>query len=180
MMNTSNSTTPPRALVINDDPSQLYLASAILAKDGFCVLPCHSSEEALRLMSEQGPVDVIVTDLYMPGIDGWRLCRLLRSPEYAAFNMIPILVVSATFSGTEAEEVTVKLGANAFLAAPYEPAALRARVRDLLAGRRPQAATHVLIVDSSPEQAQSLRRTFEAHGYTTVYATTGEEGRRLF
>ena len=104
------STAPlPTALVINDDASQLHLMAALLEKDGLRVVPCQSAEEALDILDGRGTVDVIVTDLHMPGIDGWRLCRLLRSPQYAALNTVPVLVVSATFSGTDTEQMSTAL-----------------------------------------------------------------------
>jgi two-component system, cell cycle sensor histidine kinase and response regulator CckA len=104
----------PTALVINDDASQLHLMAALLEKDGLQVVPCQSAEAALDILDKRGTVDVIVTDLHMPGIDGWRLCRLLRSPQYAALNAVPVLVVSATFAGTDTEQISTALGANAF------------------------------------------------------------------
>lgn len=170
----------PTAVVVNDDLSQLLLTSKLLEKDGLRVRPCRGAEEALAVMGEHGPPDVIVTDLHMPGIDGWRFCRLLRSPEYTAFNRVPILVVSWTFSGADAEQITANLGANAFLSAPYEPSELRAGVRALLDGHKPQLSMRVLIVEDSPMQAKILSRAFAAHGYTVFTAFTGEEGRRLF
>lgn len=170
----------PVAVVVNDDLSQLLFMSKLLEKEGLRVRPCRSAEEALALMGEQGPPEVIVTDLYMPGIDGWRFCRLLRSPEYPALNRIPILVVSWTFSGADAEQITANLGANAFLAAPYEPSELRASVRALLEGRRPRLSMRVLIIEDSPMQSKMLSRAFATHGYTVLAASTGEEGRSLF
>lgn len=170
----------PVAVVVNDDLSQLLLMSKLLEKDGLRVRPCNGAEEALALMCEQGPPDVIVTDLYMPGVDGWRFCRLLRSPEYPAFNRIPILVVSWTFSGADAEQITANLGANAFLSAPYEPSDLRAGVQALLEGRKPQLSMRMLIVEDSALQSKILGRAFAAHGYTVLTASTGEEGRTLF
>src|SRR5438128_12247558 len=95
---------PPTVMVINDDAVQLRLTVAWIKKDGLRVLACQSAEEALCLLHQDAAVDVIVTDLHMPRIDGWRLCRLLRSPEYVAFNHVPILVLSATFSGADAEQ----------------------------------------------------------------------------
>ncbi|HWR20636.1 MAG TPA: response regulator, partial [Verrucomicrobiae bacterium] len=170
----------PTAVVVNDDLSQLLLMSKLLEKDGLHVRPCRGAEEALTVMCEQGPPDVIVTDLYMPKVDGWRFCRLLRSPEYTAFNRIPILVVSWTFSGADAEQIAANLGANAFLSAPYEPSELRASVQALLEGRRPQLSMRALIVEDSPMQSKIVSRAFAAHGYTVLTASTGEEARRLF
>ncbi len=169
----------PSVIVVNDDLSQLRLASALLEKDGMDVTACAGAEEALQILCERGPVDVIVTDLHMPGIDGWRLCRMLRSADYGAFNGIPILVLSATFSGVDAEAITSDVGANAFLALPYKPSQLKTCVRDLLEGRRPRAAATVLIVDDSAATTKLLRAPFEARGYSVQVALTGEEARRL-
>ena len=174
------STAPlPTALVINDDPSQLHLMVGLLEKDGLRVVHCQSAEEALDILDERGTVDVIITDLHMPGIDGWRLCQLLRSPQYAALNTVPVLVVSATFSGTDTEQVTTDLGANAFLAVPYDATTFRESIRHLLAGRIPQAARRVVLVEDSTVQSAILRRAFEAQGYKVSSAETGEKGRRL-
>ncbi|MBI3948890.1 MAG: hypothetical protein HY314_00305 [Acidobacteria bacterium] len=107
-------------------------------------------------------------------MDGWRFCRLLRSPEYAACNNIPVLVVSATFSGTEAEQVTTNLGANAFLHAPCDPSSLRACVRALLDGQTTPASMRVLIVEDDQALLQMLQRAFQAHGFAVTVALTGE------
>jgi PAS domain S-box-containing protein len=167
------------ALVINDDPSQLHLMVGLLEKDGLRVVHCQSAEEALDILDEGGTVDVIITDLHMPGIDGWRLCQLLRSPQYAALNTVPVLVVSATFSGTDTEQLTTDLGANAFLAVPYDVMTFRESIRNLLAGRTPQAAMRVVLVEDSGVQRAILRRALEAQGYRVSTAATGEAGRQL-
>jgi len=167
-------------IVVNDDPVQRRLASAILKKDGLEVISCDSASHALQIMSESDPPDVIITDLYMPGIDGWRFCRLLRSPEYANLNNVPILVTSATFSGPDAQQVVDDLGANAFLPAPYESSRLRASVQAMLSGGASHSLTHVLIVEDCSGVTVTLMRAFEAHGYRVHTARTGEEGRRVF
>jgi PAS domain S-box-containing protein len=167
-------------LVVNDDPTQLRLLAAILEKDGLRVLSCESAEAGLALMRAEGAPDALVTDLHMPGIDGWRFCRLLRSPEYAALNELPILVVSATFAGDHAREVTRDLGANAFLSLPCQASELRRCVQALLAGINPRVHPTVLIVEDSPTLALLLERTFREHGYLAASALNGYEGRRRF
>lgn len=170
----------PTAIVINDDPIQLRCTSLMLEEHNLYVISCQSAEEALHVLSQYGPVGIIVTDLHMPNIDGWRLCKLLRSPEYAAFNHIPILVVSATYTGGDAAQITADLGANAFLPVPFDTCVLRDCVQKLLAGRPLYVAKTVLIVEDSPTLAAVLRKAFEAQGYTAHVALTGAEGRRLF
>jgi DNA-binding response OmpR family regulator len=85
----------------------------------------------------------------MPGIDGWRFCRLLRSPEFAAFNKTPILVISATFSGENLQEVCAASGANAFLPLPVDGSLLLRRVRALLTGQTRIDLTRILVAASS-------------------------------
>lgn len=164
------STKQPTAVVVNDDPTQLHLAVSILKKDGFSAVGCSRAEKALELLQSGVKVDIIITDLHMPGIDGWRFCRLLRSPEYEAFNNVPILVMSATFAGADAEQITADVGANAFLAIPYKPQDLRHHVRELLDGRKPKATLKVLIVEDNLVEAGVLRHAFEEHGYDVAVA----------
>ena len=172
---------PPRsAVVVNENTAQLRLAALVLEKEGLSVTGFGSAEEALGHMDPDAPPNVIITDLHMPGLDGWRLCRLLRSPEYPTFNQTPILVLSATFSGDDVSEITTQLGANAFLSIPYQPDQLRSHVRDLLAGRTPQAKKRVLIVEDSHTLANLLEKSFVDYGYDVQTAYTGEEARRAF
>ncbi len=165
----------PVALIVNDDPSQLRLNAVVLEKGGFATRTCASAEEALALLAESPAVDLIVTDLHMPGIDGWRFCRLLRSPEFAACNAIPILVVSATFSGGDAELRSLELGASGFLPAPFAPSALQDYARALLSGRRPEPAPHVVIAHTDPLEADRLRGAFQQAGYEVDCVGTAAE-----
>jgi PAS domain S-box-containing protein len=170
----------PVAMVVNDDRSQLRLITALLEKEGLRALPCQSAEQALQSLKDRGPVDVIVTDLYMPGMDGWNLCRLLRSPDYATHNTTPILAVSATFLDDDAHRTSVDLGADSFLPLPFTPAALRDRVQALLQGRLAKETIRILIADSDAEHAGQLRQAFQCHDYAVWIAATGEEACALY
>ena len=109
-------------MVVNDDLTQLTLLAGLITKAGLNPRAFTGAEAALEYMTDKNnPLPaLIVTDLYMPGIDGWRFCRLLRSPEYAALNHIPILVVSATYLGEEPNRIAADLGAEGFLSSPVE------------------------------------------------------------
>jgi len=168
-------------VVVNDEILQLRLISSVLEKDGFRVIPCSSAEQALALLGETAErPDVIVADLHMPGMDGWRFCSLLRSPVYEAFNKVPILVVSAIFSGEHVEQITAELGANAFLPVPFDAAELRSHVRALLHGESHHHAREVLIVDDSRSMNSLLQDAFQQRGYRTCGALNGTEGMQLF
>lgn len=170
----------PTALIVNDDPAQLRLLTTLLEQERVGVRAFTCAEAALTYLIDYGPVDLIVTDLYMPGIDGWRFCRLLRSPEYAAFNATPILVITSTYAGADVRLISAELGANAFLSAPFDPSSFRSAVWDLLDGRTPVTSLTALIVEDNPLQSDVLKQAFEAKRYTVHVATTGEQGRALF
>ncbi len=154
----------PVAVVVNDDATQLNLLAALLKKSGFDARAFSSAEAALAAMVSADPPDLVVTDLYMPGLDGWRFCRLLRSPEYGAYNEVPILVVSATFAGDQTERMAEEIGADAFMPSPVDGREFAAQARALLEGKGTHRLTRVLIVEDSKTLAGLLQKTFAAHG----------------
>jgi PAS domain S-box-containing protein len=176
----SDQHTASRVVVVNDDSTQLGILASILEKSGFAVQVYTDAEQALRAMHDQAPPDVIITDLYMPGIDGWRFCRLLRSSEFKTLNDVPIIVVSATFSGAEATLITSELGAAAFLPSPVQADQFITQVRMVLQGQVSTTLPRVLIVDDSKSLANALREVFESHAYTADVALTGQEALAAF
>ena len=169
-----------KAVVVNDDIIQLNVLSGLLRKDGIEVITFESAEDALLSMAQSKTSDLVVTDLYMPGIDGWKFCRLLRSPEYEAFNHVPILVVSATFSGDDTFGITADLGANAFLPSPVDGKRFIEVARALLDGKQPREQLRVLIVEDSKTQALLLKKVFKAGGYLADTAFTVQEAVSAF
>lgn len=167
-------------VVVNDEVAQIELLQRLLDGDGKHVVTCLSVEEAIQRMDGLAqPPDVIVTDLYMPGIDGWRFCRLLRSADYPQYNETPILIVSATFAGDTAKRITVELGADMFLPVPFDNHEFLSEVNRLLDGRPSVVKPRVLIVEDDDDLARLMKRTMVAHGYSVRTASNGTEGREL-
>jgi len=168
------------AVVVNDDPTQLHVLTGLLRKERIGATAFESAEAALAGMKPERPPDLIVTDLYMPGIDGWRFCRLLRSPEYEAFNSVPILVVSATFAGDEASRITADLGADAFMSSPVDSRRFLETVRSLQGGEKRKEPSRVLVVEDSKSLAGLLAKRFEEHGYQADVAFSSREALMRF
>ncbi|NJD19605.1 MAG: response regulator [Gemmatimonadetes bacterium] len=162
----------PPVVVVNDDPVQLQHLGTALKGAGYEVTTFLSAADLLAGLSGRTDVGLFVVDLHMPEIDGWKLCRLLRSPDFGRYNATPILVVSATFTGDDVAGITRELGANAFLEAPFDAGELREYVSALLGGTIPQKAQSVLGVDDDPELRRVLARAFAAHGYLVREAAT--------
>ena len=171
----NNPTASYSLVVVNDDPTQVFFLTKLLRAHGFNVQGFLDAQQALLSMSGTNRPDLIVTDLNMPGMDGWRFCRLLRSPGYSEFNNTPILVVSATFAGNETYQTISDLGANAFMSAPVNKKDFVNKVHSLLRGDCSQSLSRVLIAEGNGQEAQHLKAAFQAHGYIADAAYSGRD-----
>ena len=170
--------TLPLVFLVNDDPLQLKRVAALLRRHGLDLRPFRGAEPALEALKGGATPRLIITDLYMPGLDGWRFCRLLRSPEFAAFNAIPILLMSATYAGDEADRLAAELGAEAFLPVPLDGDLLVEQVLGILQGNRPARLPDALIVEDSHSTAAYLKATFQEHGYRAKVVSTLAQARQ--
>jgi two-component system, cell cycle sensor histidine kinase and response regulator CckA len=170
------SKTKPMAVVVNDDLTCLTMLSGLLSLEGLAVQEYKSANEALNAFSHGDPPDLIITDLYMPGLDGWRFCSLLRSPDYLRYNRVPIIVISATFSGEEVSRICLELGADAFLPSPVDTPNFIRTMRALLRNERTRISPRALIVGRDTDKTlESVTRAFETHGYQVSRAFTGKD-----
>ncbi len=115
-------------LVVEDGPSELALMSHYLRAEGFGVIEALSGQEGLDKAITQNP-DVIVTDVVMPGISGFELCRQLkRIPQTQA---VPIVICSS--KGEKIDRLWgLRQGATAYLTKPYTREQLIQAVRAVL------------------------------------------------
>jgi two-component system phosphate regulon response regulator OmpR len=123
--------TPVRVLVVDDDPALRELLRDYLGESGFQVDEADGGEQMRQRMAAALP-DVLVLDIMLPGEDGLSLARALRRD-----SNLPILMLSAR--GDEIDRVVgLEVGADDYLAKPFSPRELLARIRALL--RRAGAA----------------------------------------
>jgi len=123
--------TVPRVLVVEDEPILLRLVQVNLRMEGFEVIACSSGEEGLERAGERPP-DVAVLDVLLPGIDGFEVCRRLRTDP--ATEDVPIVMLTAQ-AQDEDKERGYALGVHEYVTKPFEPMDLVAIVRLALAGR---------------------------------------------
>ncbi len=162
-------------LLINDDPVQLHLLGSLLEQDHELVIRFTCSESAWRWLQEGHVVDIIVLDLHMPGINGWRFCELLHTQSKQGQPIPPVLVVSATYSGMDAEELLADLGASAFLPLPADPAQIRQQVRKLLEEPIAPKGFHAWMVSSNVSEIDRTRAVFENRGWELVGWQSGTQ-----
>jgi len=135
---------PSRILVVEDDPDIAELVARYLDKAGFATEHATSGREALQSITERPP-ELVVLDLMLPHVDGLEVCRLLRSHE--STDAIPIIMLTARAEESE-RIVGLELGADDYLAKPFSPNELVARVRALL--RRAQRGAPAAASNSRP------------------------------
>jgi len=126
-------------LVADDDPSILKLVRLELSEQGFRVLTAETGEHALQIIDEQHP-DLLVLDVILPGISGLEVMRRVQQK-----TTVPIVLLTAR--NTDRDKVRgLEMGADDYLAKPFNPEELTARVRAVLRrARRPAGATNSVL-----------------------------------
>ena len=121
--------TKPRILIVDDESDLVSVLRIGLEIEGFEVISASDGEDGLKKAREDRP-DLVVLDLMLPKLDGYRVCRALKFDE--RYRGLPILILSAR-SGDQDRRLAFDMGADAFMTKPYDMAALvkliRARLR---------------------------------------------------
>ncbi len=113
-------------LVVDDEPAIVTVVQERLTREGFAVRAVASGEEALADV-ERNPPDLVVLDVMLPGIDGFEVLRRLRTTGYD----VPVVVLTAKDEDID-KIVGLELGADDYLAKPFNPRELSARIRAVL------------------------------------------------
>ncbi|MGH7852382.1 MAG: winged helix-turn-helix domain-containing protein [Candidatus Binatia bacterium] len=117
-----------KILVVEDEPDISKLVSYNLTQERFKVLTAEDGEQALKVIQREKP-HLVVLDLMLPGLSGIEVCKILRDrPETAK---LPILMLTAK-AGECDRIVGLELGADDYLAKPFSPREMVARVRAIL------------------------------------------------
>lgn len=120
-----------RVLVVDDDPLIRQVVVTLLDLEAFDVDTAASVEDALELCAAKAP-DLIVSDVNMPGADGFEFCRRLRSETWSA--TIPVVLLTARDEATDRPRAD-EVGADAYFTKPFSPLALLETIDRLLDGR---------------------------------------------
>jgi DNA-binding response OmpR family regulator len=173
-------------LLVDDDPRLAGMVSEYLGEAGFRVTIAADGRAGLeRLLRE--PFEALVLDLMLPDMDGLEVCRQVRASAARASD-IPILMLTARGDAMD-RVVGLELGADDYLAKPFEPRELLARLRALLRRRRrgsADAAAEVLRfgrleIDRGAREARldGEARPLTAYQFALLEALAGHAGRVL-
>jgi two-component system response regulator RstA len=170
-----------RVLLIEDDARLAALTREYLERHGALVTQSGRGDEGLE-QARRERFDVVLLDVMLPGLDGVSVCRRLREQ-----SDVPIIMITAR--GEEADRVLgLELGADDYLAKPFSPRELLARVRALVRRSRGQAgpAQRTVLVgdlelDPAARVAKLAGRSLDLTGYefSLLYALAERAGRVL-
>jgi PAS domain S-box-containing protein len=105
-------------LIVDDNQQNLYMLQVLLSVKGFQVDLASNGSEALK-RARRSPPDMIISDILMPVMDGFSLCRAWKKDE--RLKRIPFVFYTATYTDPRDEEFALSLGADRFIVKPMEP-----------------------------------------------------------
>src|SRR5256714_1876372 len=169
------------ALLIDDDARLGALVTEYLGRHEIDVTVAGDGGRGLGALRE-GRFDVVLLDVMLPGADGFEVCRRLRAaPELAA---LPVIMLTAR--GDDVDKIVgLELGADDYLAKPFNPRELLARLRAVLRRVEPADAprfqTGGLVIDFASREVtvDGRRQTLTAHEYELLCALARNSGRVL-
>ncbi len=127
-------TSQPAILIIENEVSNRILIERVLSTRGYRCISASNGQEALNILDYER-VDLILTDLSMPVLDGYRTTQLIR--ERPALANVPIVAVTA-YALSDENEAAMQIGCNEYLTKPFKPRQLLEVVDRLL----PQGEQH--------------------------------------
>ena len=118
-----------KILIVDDDSTNLYMLKSLLEGEGFDVTEAKNGQEALDV-AHVDPPDLILSDILMPVMDGYALCREWKSDD--ALKHIPLVFYTATYTEPKDEDFALSLGADRFILKPQEPDILMNILKEVL------------------------------------------------
>jgi two-component system cell cycle sensor histidine kinase/response regulator CckA len=118
-----------RLLLVDDNLQSLKLLKAIYDSEGYQTVTANDGKEAMIILLNE-KIDLIVTDVLMPNIDGYYLCFKVRTNE--KLKDIPIIIYTATYTSQSEEKIALDMGADRFIRKPAALKVLLSAVREIL------------------------------------------------
>ncbi len=120
-----------KILVVDDESRMRKLVKDFLVKQNYEVLEAEDGSQAVELFFEQQDIALIILDVMMPKMDGWQVCREIRN-----YSKVPIIMLTARTD--ERDELQgFQLGVDEYIAKPFSPKILVARVEAILRRDKP-------------------------------------------
>ncbi|MDP2924709.1 MAG: response regulator [Candidatus Omnitrophota bacterium] len=117
-----------RILIVDDEKDLVEAVTFRLQANGYEVIVAHDGQEGLDKARKEEP-DLIILDLMLPKIDGYKVCRMLKFDE--KYKKIPIILFTARVQ-EEDKKLGQDVGADSYITKPFEPQVLITKLKELL------------------------------------------------
>ena len=161
-----------RVLLVDDSDLIHRHTRPILQAEGYEVVEAWDGEEALALCAKQLP-DLILTDVEMPKLDGWELCRRIKQDAKTAH--VPVIICSSLGAAADLER-GFDLGADEYLVKPVVAEELVGRLQALLATKMLSKRERLLVVDDSAAIRHLVSDCLKRQGFQVATAVDGQDG----
>jgi len=122
-----------KILIVDDEKSLVETLTIRLEANDYEVLKAYDGREALEKAKEEKP-DLIILDIMLPRIDGYKVCRMLKFDE--KYRKIPLIMFTARAQESD-KKLGHEVGADAYITKPFEPEELLSKIEELLSsGKR--------------------------------------------
>ena len=155
-------------LIVEDDAGIRALTASLLREQGYQVMEAANAEEAVVASEQLSTIDLLLTDVVMPGMNGHELAALL----VASRPSLRVVYMSGYTENGTLQQGLLEPGLN-FLSKPFRPEELVGKVGEVLAGRK--GPKRILIADDDPQVRSFLASLLDIEGYTVVQASNGKE-----
>ena len=160
-----------KILIVDDEQDLVETLSFRLEANGYTVIKANDGQVGLDKARSEKP-DLIILDLMLPKIDGYKVCRMLKFDE--KYKNIPIIMFTARAQETD-KKMGEEVGADGYITKPFEPAVLLGKIKELLMSFREMDKRHILVVDDERDLVDLLRMRLQAHDYAVTVAYDGLE-----
>lgn len=144
-------------LIVEDDRNTSALIKTYLEKEGFRTIQAYDGQEALKIIKNSEP-GFIILDIMLPEIDGWEVCRRLRS-----FSDVPVLMLTAREEEID-RVLGLTLGADDYVVKPFSPRELLERVKAIMRRARPAQAEKSKILSQAGLVLDAEKLKVTLHG----------------
>lgn len=118
-----------KVLIVDDKEENIYMLETLLKGNGYEVISARNGIEAIEKL-KISPVDLIISDVLMPKMDGFQLCRTVKSDN--TLNRLPFIFYTASYTDAKDEELAYKCGADKYVRKPVEPDEFIMIVKDII------------------------------------------------
>src|SRR3989338_8297078 len=121
----------PKILLVDDEKDLVYAIKLQLETNKFDVITAYDGHEALEKVRRDKP-DLIILDLMLPKVDGFKVCRMLKFD--AKYKKIPIIMLTSRIQESD-KKLGFEVGADCYITKPFEPKMLLEKISEFLNGK---------------------------------------------